>query len=174
MNEMKWRSLAGLVLTVALLAMFGCGGGGGAAAPVVTAVVKVSTQGTAVPVGGALAQLNYSSSKYSLPANNPLPDGTNPKVIASGSLGLAAGSTVAGTLLSPGHVNLVLANLTGATGGEFATVTFTLLPGKTAVPAADFVIGPPPPPPVSAVPVVTDTLGATIAGTVVVSSATIQ
>ena len=166
---MKLRSLLGLALIVALLSAFGCGGGGDGAAPVVTAVVKVSTTGTVVPVGGALALLNYSSSKYSLPANNPQPDGTNPKVVASGSLGLATGSIVAGTLLSPGHVNLALVNSpNGAAGGEFATVTFTLLPGKTPVPAADFVIAPVP------APVVTDPAGVTIAGTVVVSSATIQ
>ncbi|MBK5274864.1 MAG: hypothetical protein JJE30_07420 [Desulfuromonadales bacterium] len=172
---MKLRILFGLVLSVALLAMFGCGGGGGggggggALAPVVTAVVKVATTGTgATPVGGALALLNYSASKYSIPPNNPQPDGTNSKVVASGSLGLTAGTIVAGTLLSAGRVNLIMVNATGAAGGEFATITFTLLPGKTPVPAADFVIAPVP------APVVTDTLGATIAGTVAVSSATIQ
>lgn len=133
---MKLKNLVGLVLIVTLLAMFGCGGGG-SSSPAPTAVVKIATTGTgATPVGSVNAMLNYSSSKYSLPPNNAT-DGFNPKVIASAN-GIAANTFVFGRLSSAGHVRIGLIS-TGITGGEFATATFTILPGKTAAPG-DFTI----------------------------------
>lgn len=133
---MKSKNLVGLVLIVALLAMSGCGGGGSSAPP--TAVVKIATTGTgATLIGGINAMLNYSASKYSLPPNSTV-DGSNPKVVASGN-GAAANTLVFGQLSSAGHVRIGLLSAAGITGGEFATATFTILPGKTAAPG-DFTI----------------------------------
>ena len=138
MKEMKSRSLAGLVLIVVLLAMFGCGGGGGGVivAPQ-KAAVKVQTTG--VPggtlVGAVQVMLNYSSSKYTI---SPTPvSGINPDVVASGA---GAGSLVTATTNTSGQLGIGLLNATGITGNaEFATATFTMVPGKTQA-AGDFTV----------------------------------
>ena len=167
MKEMKSRSLAGLVLIVALLAMSGCGGGGdGVIVAPPKAAVKVQTTG--VPggtlVGAVSVMLNYSSSKYTI---SPTPgSGINPDVIASGA---GAGSLVTANTNTAGQLGIGLINATGITGNaEFATATFTGVLGKTPAPG-DFTVVLVP------APEVVNTVGATIAGAgVAISSVTIN
>jgi len=135
---MKLKNLFGLVSTVALLAMFGCGGGGdGVIVAPPKAAVKVQTTG--VPggtlVGAVQVMLNYSSSKYTI---SPTPaSGINPDVVASGA---GAGSLVTANTNTAGQLGIGLINATGITGNaEFATATFIGVIGKTPAPG-DFTV----------------------------------
>ncbi|MDR3578341.1 MAG: Ig-like domain-containing protein [Oryzomonas sp.] len=125
-----------------------------------TAIVKVLTSGTlasGTKIGSIQADVTYTTTKGLTPTS----------AVASG-LGTASGILFEQNLnYAVGDVRLGLASTAGITTGEFATVTFTIPASGTTLPVSgDFAI---------TGASVTDTNGATLAGTIsVISTVTFQ
>lgn len=144
------KSLSGMVFTVAVMSVFGCGGGGGDSSPPpppTTATLKLLSQGTAV------TQISGIDVTIVLPAGVTVKATPNPVkletdagvVVLSGATvakpGLLIGVYTPATATTPGTVMIKLTSAGNTTFnlGEYVTVNTVIAAGNFPNPA-DFTL----------------------------------
>ena len=134
---MKIRILFGIVFSVVVMALTGCGGDGGGGAPPTSVVMKVSTTGLAT--GATIGSLDL---KVTLPegvtVNKDPATNITPDVVVSGVAAAATSPNIMTLSTINGQVlHAIVINAAGFGAGEFAQITCSVPAGVTAGKTAD-------------------------------------
>jgi hypothetical protein len=129
------RSVFCIIVSLAVMALFGCGGGDGTAGQALPtrAIVKIRTSGTlpgTTIIAGISATVIYQTTVgLSITASDVVPSGAG------------TGSVLAANVNNTGQVVIGIINAIGIQTGEFATLTFNIAQGNSPL-SGDFSVAP--------------------------------